>query len=510
MARRKVVFTDEFSGSLFNQDTPALAAEVLGALMPAPEPLPCDARPAPVDEVASTPTPVTSSTPGITAIPSARAERLVQIMAPGGISKSMAKSLSCPTFFTGQYLQPEGTAATAEHFLTRTGNEFHAWRKAYTDHLVKEQRMVDPAFRDLYLDEHHLSEDGRKLIGKDNFELDPDTVVGSELFLSADSQFGPLEYVEGREPGRHSVSRAAFMWGTIDLLLLTEGGTVATVIDPKSGFSTTGVTDEEPVVYATLVFAHFPLVEVVNFRWDFVRMSALRKTSFTRREDLRWMQDMVRELNATKDQAVASYNAGRRLDANPFSGLCPYCQLSCPLRPRFETRELALAMPQTRADAVAIAKLVKVCEDVLVRARKLVIGWLDQDPGSELELGAGWEARLRIDDKAYYPLVEALQVLGLDLVDLTRLPADMQALVARERPSHTPFFDVPLRSLSISGLSDFAKTKRSQRRKDGSGGVSREGMKPALGPVSRRMAATTLIIRRAAQVQSDDIERAAG
>jgi hypothetical protein len=284
------------------------------------------------------------------------------------------------------------------------------------------------------------------------------------LFLSADAQFAPLEYVEGREPGRHSTSRAAYLWGTIDLLLLTEGGTVATIHDPKSGFSTTGVTDEEPVVYATLVFAHFPLVERVNFRWEFVRVSALRKTSFTRREDLRWMQDMVRELNGEKDRAVAAYNAGTRLDANPFSGLCPYCQLACPLRPRFEARELALAMPQTRADAVAMAKLVKVCEDVLPRARKLVIGWLDQDPESLLELGAGWEAQIKIEDKAYYPLVDALQVLGLDLIDLTRLAPDMRALVAQERPTHTPFFDVPLRSLSISGLSDFAKTKRSQKR----------------------------------------------
>ena len=488
MARRKVVFTDEFSGCLFDQDTPALAEEVLGTLMPAPEPLPCDVTIA-----------------GLLPPPA----HLPALTAPRGISKSMAKALACPTFFTGQYLQPEACAATAEHFLTRTGNEFHAWRKEYTDHLVKNRLMVDPAFRDAYLSERQLSEDGRKLIGRDVFELDPDTVVGTELFLSADADFQPLEYVEGREPGRHSAARSAYVWGTIDLLLLTEGGTVATVIDPKSGFSTTGVTDEEPVVYASLVFSHFPLVEVVYFRWEFVRMSALRRTSFTRRDDFRWMQDAIRELNARKEEAVSTYNAGARLEANPFSGLCPYCQMACPLRPRFEAQELAIAMPQTRADAVAIAKLVKVCEDVLTRARKLVIGWLDQDPESALELGAGWSAQIRNDDKSYYPLVAALKVLGLDLVDLTRLNAEMQALVDRERPSHSPFFDVPLRSLSISGLSDFAKTKRSKKRGD-AGGVSREGMKPALGPVARRTASTTLIIRKSAQAQTEEEEKEAG
>jgi hypothetical protein len=508
---RKVVFTDEFSGSLFDENTPALAEQVLGALMPRPEPLPCDVvRPAPAAD----------NPPDIPAGPATATDReLIQIArlaarpvltnpvtlrAPRGISKSMAKALSCAHFFTGQYLQPEGTAATAEHFLTRTGQEFHAWRKTYTEHLVETKKTLDLEFRERYLDERHLSEDGRKLIDRDTFELDPDSVVGCELFLSADADFAPLEYIEGREPGRHSVSRAAFVWGTIDLLLLEQGGVVATVLDPKSGFSTTGVTDEEPVVYATLVFAHFPLVETVNFRWDFVRVSALRRTSFHRRDDLRWMQDMIRELNAAKDEAVEGYNEGRPLEANPFSGLCPYCQLSCPLRPRFAAGELALAMPQTRADAVRLSQLVKVCEDVLVRARKLVIQWLDQDPDGEMQLDAGWQAQLRVDDKAYYPLVQALQVLGLDLVDLTRLNSEMRDLVARERPTHSPFFDVPLRSLAISGLSDFAKTKRSR------GGVSRTGLKPALGPVARRSASTALVIRKAAQAQVEDGEQEAG
>ena len=431
------------------------------------------------------------------ALPPVLAPRLAQpLTQPHGISKSMAKAIACPTFFTGQYLQPERLAAN-EHFLARTGQEFHAWRKAYVDHLVASNRWSDDVFRDAYLAEHALSEDARTLIGRDRFEVDPDSVFATELFLSIDQDFEPLELATEQQPGRLSADPRFLLSGTLDLLLLE--GRTAIVLDPKSGFSTTGVTDDEPAFYAALVFAHFPLVEEVQFRWDFVRMSALRRTSYTRRDDLEWIHDRIRVVNAQKDLTVERYNLGLALDANPFSGLCPSCQLACPLRPRWEAGELSLAMPQTKSDAVRLAQLVKVCEDVIGSAKQLLLKWLDQEPDRELTLGLGFAASVRVDDKHEYPLIDALRSLGLDVVDIQALDGPTRQLIEEQRPAYTPAFDVPLASLHLGGLSSFCKTKKSMRRKDGGGGISRETMKAELALCAKRSASTTVVIRKQSQ-----------
>jgi hypothetical protein len=414
------------------------------------------------------------------------------LVVPQGISKTMSKAIACPTFFTGQYLQPERSAAPPEHFLTLTGREFHEWRKAYVNHLIETARWSDEEFRESYALEHDLSEDARALIRRDALEINPDSVYGCELFLSVDRDFEPLEHEFNREPGRLSTHPRFLLSGTIDLLLLE--GRTATILDPKSGFSTTGVTDDEPAFYAGLVMAHFPLVEEVFFRWDFVRMAAVRRTSYTRANDFQWIQDRVRAVDALKEQHVERYNQGLALDANPFSGLCPYCQLTCPLRPRWEAGELSLAMPQKREDAVRLAQLVKVCEDVIGSARSLLIQWLDQDPEHELPLGLGFVASLRVDDRNEYPLVEALHSLGLDLIDIQALDEKTRQLLDEQRPAQSPLFDVPLARLHIGGLSPFCKTKKSRA------GVSREKLRESLAGVAKRSAATTLLIRKPSQL----------
>lgn len=417
---------------------------------------------------------------------------LPKLVAPIGVSKSMLRALECPTFFVGQYLQ---RVAEAEHFLARTGKEFHAWRQAYTNHLVDIQMWRDPDFQARYLETEVLSDDARKLIARDDFAIDPDSVYGCEVFLSIDREFRPLEHEIGNPtPGRLSGDPRFLASGTIDLLLLEDNGRKATIRDPKSGFSTTGVTDTEPPVYAALVMLHFPLVQEVNFVWDFVRSSAVRRTSYTR-EDLSWIEDLLLQKDQLKNDLVRGYNDGETLDANPFSGLCPYCQLTCPLRPRWEAGELALAAPQTRLDAIRLAQLVKVCEDVIGRAKTLVAGWLDQEPSMRLELGAGWEATLRVSETKSLPLYEALHALGLDLIDLSILPADAQKMVADHRPEYTPQFDVPLAQLTLGGLNGFAKTKKSRKRGN-AGGVSRENLNAALLAIAKRGATTTVVIHK--------------
>lgn len=398
-----------------------------------------------------------------------------------GISKSMAKALACPHYFTGQYLQPD-RVAQADHFLTRSGVEFHAWRRAYLEHLLSISRGSDPDFKAAYLESHALSEDARSLIERDELTVDPDFIYGTELFLSVDRDFQPLEHELGREPGKPPADARAFAWGTLDLLMLQER--TAFLRDPKSGFSTVGVTDDEPIVYAALVFAHFPMVEEIEWLWDFVRSKTERTTTYSRAEDYAWMQDHIRELVQRKGEQVARYNAGQPMAANPFSGLCAYCQLTCPLRPRFEAGELSLAMPQTREDAVQLARLVKVCEDVVDRGRTLVKAWLDQEPAGKLDLGNGWEAAAKVYETNEYPLLKALEKLGLVLVSADQLTADQREVLTRSQPEKTPAYDVPLSSLTLGNLTSFLKAKK------------RAGLKEELRSIAKRNASTRLSVSR--------------
>ncbi len=402
-----------------------------------------------------------------------------QLQAAAGVSKSMAKALGCPTFFTGQYLQPD-SVSRSQHFLTISGIEFHEWRKAYLQHLQETSQPVDRDFAAVYLAAHHISDDARILIERDGFAVDPDTIAACELFLSVDREFRPLEQISDREPGKYSDHPDALLWGTLDLLLID--GSSAWLRDPKSGFSTTAVTDDEPIIYATLVFSHFPFIETVHWAWDFVRSGTERQTAYSRKEDYGWMKTHILGIVAQKKQVIAGYNAGSPLQANPFAGLCPYCDLHCPLRPRWDSQDLAIGPPQTRDDAIRLAQIRKVSDDIVCRIDDLLKAWLDQEPEQRLVLGAGWEAALKVYGTADHPLPEALAKLGLALVPL------VDGLVS---PAKTPLYDVPLASLTLGNLSSFMKAKK------------RVGMKEDLLLIAKRGAATKLVIRKPSSDDED-------
>src|SRR5947209_6729074 len=59
----------------------------------------------------------------------AEVRRVLEV--PKGVSKSLAKTLGCPTYFTGQQLQQETIGQGEPHYLAKTGIEFHAWRMHY-------------------------------------------------------------------------------------------------------------------------------------------------------------------------------------------------------------------------------------------------------------------------------------------------------------------------------------------------------------------------------------------
>lgn len=411
------------------------------------------------------------------------APKRVPIAPPVGISKSMAKAIGCASYFAGQYLQPE-TIGYSEHYLLKVGIEIHKWRQSYVEHLICINKSQDLEWREWYLATEHLSEDARCMIQHDDFAVNPEDVYGPEIFMSIDKDFKKLELLTDQKPGALSSNPNFLCSGTIDLLFLLNNGRKARIQDFKSGFSTVGVTDEEPAIYAALVMIHFPKVEEVEFVWDFLRVDAIKRTSYTQ-ADLPWIKEMIVSFYERAVDYVNKWNRSQPLPANPLSGLCPYCQVTCPMRPRWDSGELAIGPVQTLEDFRRLALLKKVCDDVSQRAGQAMLSYMDAN-GAVQDLGNGWEAAATSYSSFEYPLHEALQVLGLKVVNDDG-----------ETPAYTPAYDVPIASLTVSGLSNYAKTKKSQKR-PGGGGVSREGLKDNLVAIADRSSATRLKIRKSA------------
>src|SRR5207237_9319221 len=103
---------------------------------------------------------------------------------------------------------------------------------------------------------------------------------GTELYLSVDDEFRPLEKLTAHAtPGNYRGRQRSFAHGTIDLLSFNDDCSEALIDDYKTGWSNTGITEYEAAHYAALVFAHFPTAMRVTFRWEFIRAKAASPAS---------------------------------------------------------------------------------------------------------------------------------------------------------------------------------------------------------------------------------------
>lgn len=424
------------------------------------------------------------------------------LTAPPGVSKSMAKSMGCQHYFIHGYLRARALQTVgASSALAVAGSQFHAYRAAYVAHLVKQGLMHDPGWIYWYVSSNNVSEEAERLILSDitsGFRINPDAVYGAEVFLSCDSHLRPLDHEIGNAtPGKLSAHPDAFASATLDLLCID--GAHATVIDPKSGFSTVGVTDDEPPINALVVFAHFPMVQTVEFRWDFVRSRTNRRATYSRDADLAWMVKRVHELNAIKQRAVDAFNRGEPLELNPFAGLCGYCVLQCPLRAQADVR--ALGPVQTERDARRVAGMIHVCEQYLEQARALMKPFLNERGALQLTPDLAYAPE--VIESSSYPLTDALNALGLALVDVSSLDPAQRDNVLLQQPLTSREWDIPLSALTVGAgkLNTFAKTKKSKKRKDpvtgeATGGVSREGLADRLDACAQSYPKTVLRFRK--------------
>jgi len=392
------------------------------------------------------------------------------------ISKSMAKAAKCETHFAAYYLTPGSVVRRVDTPLARTGSDVHRFMAAYVTHLVETQERRDPRWAAWWLERNGVTAEARRLVLYElrDYQVDPELSYGTELFLSAADAGDRLQAVEqecGAQPGRGPKLAGAMCYGTLDHLYID--GAEAMVEDYKSGWATTLVSDFETYLYSALVFAHFPAIQTVKYRWLFVRLGLEKDIAYAR-ADLKWILPAIRNELAVARDIAARKERGGELTVNPFSGLCVYCQVDCPLRQSVAT--LAPGVParvllppvQGAADARRVAGLLYAADLVARAAREALKPYLNET-GGVLPLADDYVVELAGGVTRKYPLREALEVLGIEL-----------------RGETSPAWDVPLDSLYISSaaLNGFASAKK------------RAGMADALAAIAREAARTSLKVRR--------------
>lgn len=353
------------------------------------------------------------------------------------ISKSLAKSMGCETHFAATYLDPNSTRNLVESSdAAQSGTNFHEYRQRYVDHLVQTNAQKDPDWAYEWMALKNPDDDSREMIQGDiaRFEVNPTTVFGTEVLLSVDENFMPMECETDSLRGRRG--SPSYAKAIIDLLELTDDEAVAT--DLKTTW--TAKTDEyEAEHIAALVFAHFQ-VQRVRFRWEFIRLRGLKEERVFDRAEYPLLQTRIRRKRQEYDDLITRFQDGQRLTVNPFAGVCVYCTATCPLRQAVNSGTIEIPPIQTRDDARVVASKLYPAQLWVETARGLLREWVEEN--GPLDLGNGYELGIKVTEQRSYPLPAALKILGVEV------------------PDSSARWDVPLTSLAVSGLREKAKAKK--------------------------------------------------
>jgi hypothetical protein len=328
---------------------------------------------------------------------------------------------------------------------------------AYVNHLVDVSQPDDIPWTEAWLATNPVDHESRELIEREipHIHIDPDAVLGTEVFAACDAEFRPLNL---RNPGVGKAPAGSYIHGTLDLIVSSGGGEVLLIDDYKTGWS--GKVDfYESIHYPTLAFARYPRATRIRFRWMFTRAGAPVENWYDR-SDLPRMQSIIRAKVAERDTAVARHAVGETPDVNPFAGLCGYCGLTCRLRAAAEAGEAICAPLQTPEDARSAAGRILALRPVLSHLEESLRSYLTTvgplDGIASVNLSAATEV----------PLAAGLEAMGYK-VDATD---------AR--------WDVPLDSLRI-GVSDLKRYAKAK---------SRSGMAEAIDAVSIKKPKETMTI----------------
>lgn len=248
------------------------------------------------------------------------------------LSQSKFEDLACPILYTAKHI--DGTQEPQNEFSLR-GIQIHEALSDYVRYLVKAGKRNDLGWFEINVLSRPYLPDAMTILGEmaDWFDIDPDKVLATELYLALDDTLAPIEAI-GKDEYLAETGRLPDYEGTLDMVQIGQvpgGFTEAVIDDYKSYWRIIDADTFQSMFYPLLVFKHFPNVDVVRFNLRFVRYGAhaQREAVFTR-EDVPKLETMARE--ARLRQITLHVDIGSELVA--MSGdHCTYCPRlrTCPL-----------------------------------------------------------------------------------------------------------------------------------------------------------------------------------
>lgn len=184
------------------------------------------------------------------------------------LSQSRYESMACPWLYATQHI--EGVQQPPNEFALR-GTEIHDVIKTYIEHLVAQKLHSDYEHFEKLLQEGWGHEAVTILMGmKESLIIDPEAVLGVEMYLSLDETF---KFIEGEE------ATAAYE-GTLDYAQVN--GDTMEIWDWKSFWAIVKADTFQSKFYPMLAFCAFPHINRIVFHLQFVRFGVSRSVEYSR------------------------------------------------------------------------------------------------------------------------------------------------------------------------------------------------------------------------------------
>jgi hypothetical protein len=245
------------------------------------------------------------------------------------LSQSKFELMACPHLYVSRIMR--GIQEPDNVYALR-GSQFHKGASDYTDYLLRFKKPSHVEwFRESILHRPYLA-DALELLAPfgENFVIDPEKVLDAEFWLPLGEELQPLDV----NPGNDAICYE----GTLDLVTLV-GDNAAIIDDYKTFFRVEDPDTFQSELYPLLLFKHFPTLEKITFRLQFVRYNVPRERVFTR-ADVPWLEKRARDernrqiaLHRTEGETFTQSGIAIPAAAMPGShcAYCPKLQKGCPI-----------------------------------------------------------------------------------------------------------------------------------------------------------------------------------
>lgn len=308
------------------------------------------------------------------------------------------------------------------------GIEIHELLATYINHLVASGRRTDLEVFDQLM--QGLRDDANEAIAtfRNNHAFDPDKIVATELHISLDENFQPIEQ-DGAD------GRSASYEGTLDLVSLYSL-MEAEISDWKSYYQIVEPDTFQSKLYPLLLMCLNPALDRVKFALEFIRYGASRYVEYTREDLPRLMELAKRERARQTALHQRDGRDGRALKTSPgrHCTWCPILLNGCPIAKTNPYSQMS------REQRLRFALWLQEAEKENTRVlRELLV---EQGPiRCADENQKEYVARFAPVEKKFYPYAEAAPIIDQWL----KVHHEDQTLLA---------------SLTISGLSSPLKSEK--------------------------------------------------